>query len=182
MKYILIVLTVVLTSISFGQKKVKYPPLKLTNALVIGQTDNPEDRYSLEIAITDLFSRNGIKAAPSLNVLKLGNDAQLLASDSLKQIVQGKGIDTYALVSIRGFDRKYKIANINDDFKTALSQASFFGLYREDAVSVTVQFKFFREDKCVYAEVIKCANIGSRESVLKKLNKKVTKRLIKAWK
>lgn len=182
MRSILFITFVLLTSMSFGQKKVKYPPLKLTNALVIGQMDTPDDRYSIEISMTDLFARNGVRASPSLNVLKLGNDAQLLASDSLQKIVAAKGIDTYALITIRGFDRKYQPSNVNDDFETALGQASFFGLYREGAVSVSVQFKFFRDGKCVYAEVIKVGNIGSRESVIKRLSKKVNKRLAKKWK
>lgn len=181
MKAILALLLIVCSTGVYAQKN-KQAPLKLTNALIIGQLDTPEDRYSLEISITDIFSRNGIKAVPSLNVLKLGNDAQLLATDSLQKIVAAKGIDTYALVTVRGFDRKYQVANMSDSFETALGQASFFGLYREGAVSISVEFKFFRDNKCVYAEIIKCGNIGSRETVLKRVNKKVQKKLNRKWK
>lgn len=180
MKSILAIVLIVWSAGVFAQKTKQTPP-KLTNALIIGQLDTPEDRYSLEIGLTDLFSRNGIKAIPSLNVLKLGNDAQLLATDSLQKIVAAKGIDTYVLVTVRGFDRKYQVANLSDDFETALGQASFFGLYREGAVSISVEFKMFSNNKCVYAEVIKCGNIGSRETVLKRINKKVQKKLNKKW-
>lgn len=153
----------------------------LQNTLVIGQMDTPEDRYSMEITLTEMFSQKGVKAIPSLNVLKLGSDARILATDSIQKVVAAKGVDTYCIVSIRGFDRNYTVSNRADDFETALNQASFFNLYREDAVSVTFQFKFFRNNECVHAEVVKCGNIGSRESVLKRFRKKVGKRIKKSW-
>ncbi len=153
----------------------------LQNTLVIGQMDTPEDRYSMEITLTEMLSQKGIKAIPSLNVLKLGSDARILATDSIQKLIAAKGVDTYCIVSIRGFDRNYNVSNIADDFETALNQASFFDLYREDAVSITFQFKFFRNNECVHAEVVKCGNIGSRESVLKRFRKKVGKRIKKSW-
>lgn len=161
-------------------KKVK-TSISLDNALVIGQMDSPEDRYSVEITLTEMLAKSGVKATPSLNVLKLGSDARILATDSVQQLVAAKGIDTYCLVSIRGFDRKYNVSDRADDFETALDQASFFDLYRMDAVSISFQFKFFRDNKCVHAEIVKCGNIGSRESVLKRFRKKVGKRIKKAW-
>ena len=54
---------------------------QLKNALVVGQLDKEEDRYSLEINLTELLTDAGIKAVPSLNILKLGEDAAVLASD-----------------------------------------------------------------------------------------------------
>lgn len=162
-------------------KRVK-TSIVLQNTLVIGQMDTPEDRYSLEINLTEMLVSNGVKAIPSLNVLKLGSDARMLATDSIQKMVAEKGIDTYCVVSIRGFDRNYEVANLSDDFATTLDQASFFELYRTDAVSVSFQFKFFRNNQCVHAEIVKCGNIGSRETVIKRFRKKVGKRIAKAWK
>jgi hypothetical protein len=162
-------------------KRVK-TSIVLQNTLVIGQMDTPEDRYSLEINLTEMLVSNGVKAIPSLNVLKLGSDARMLATDSIQKMVAAKGIDTYCIVSIRGFDRNYEVANLSDDFATTLDQASFFDLYRTDAVSVSFQFKFFRNNQCVHAEIVKCGNIGSRETVIKRFRKKVGKRIAKAWK
>jgi hypothetical protein len=68
--------------------------LKLKNALVIGQLDKQEDRYSLEINLTEMLSEAGVKSMPSLNVLKLGSDASILASDSVQKVLAAKGIDT----------------------------------------------------------------------------------------
>ncbi|MFK7787173.1 MAG: hypothetical protein AB8B56_18775 [Crocinitomicaceae bacterium] len=163
------------------KKKKQKTSITLDNALVIAQMDTPEDRYSVEILLTEMLSRGKVNASPSLNVLKLGSDARSLASDSIQNVVSMKGIDTYCLVSIRGFDRNYSVSNVADDFETALNQASFFELYRVDAVSVTFQFKFFRDNKCVHSEVVKCGNIGSRSSVLKRFRKKVGKRIKKSW-
>ena len=161
-------------------KKVK-TSISLDNALVIAQMDTPEDRYSVEILLTEMLTSNKVNASPSLNVLKLGSDARLLASDSIQKVVSMKGIDTYCLVSIRGFDRRYNVSNRADDFETALNQASFFELYRTDAVSISFQFKFFRNNECVHSEIVKCGNIGSRSSVLKRFRKKVGKRIKKSW-
>lgn len=163
------------------RKKKQKTSISLDNALVIAQMDTPEDRYSIEISLTEMLGAAKINASPSLNVLKLGSDARSLASDSVQSVVAMKGIDTYCLVSIRGFDRNYSVSNISDDFETALNQASFFELYRTDAVSITFQFKFFRDNKCVHSEVVKCGNIGSRSSVLKRFRKKVGKRIKKSW-
>jgi hypothetical protein len=111
----------------------------------------------------------------------LGSDARILARDSIQKALAAKGIDTYCLVSIRGFDRNYNVSNASDEFETALNQASFFELYRTDAVSISFQFKFFCDNKCVHSEIVKCGNIGSRSSVLKRFRKKVGKRITKTW-
>ena len=50
--------------------------LKLSNAVVIGQMDNPEERYALEGAMASLLSDNGVSATPSLNYIKAGGDAR----------------------------------------------------------------------------------------------------------
>lgn len=161
--------------------KKKKTSISLDNVLVIGQMDSPEDRYTIEITLTEMLSRSGVKSIPSLNILKLGSDARSLATDSIQKIVAAKGVDTYCIVSIRGFDRKYPVSNKADDFATSLDQASFFELYRTDAVSVSFQFKFFRDNKCVHSEIVKCGNIGSRESVVKRFRKRVGKRIKKSW-
>jgi len=70
MKYILFLSVIILSNISFTQTK----ELNLTNALVIGQLDRSEDRYSIEIALTELLADAGVKALPSLNILKVGAD------------------------------------------------------------------------------------------------------------
>lgn len=179
----LIVLTLALmtASVSFSQKKEKQQ-LNLTNAVVIGQLDNPEDRYSLEINMTEILSTQGVKAIPSLNVMKVGGDPLVLATDSIKQLLKSKGIDTYLIVSVRGYDRKYKVSGSQDDLKTALSIGGLFDLYRQDIVTISFEFKFYREGQFVYGDIIKCGNISDRESVLKRFRKKVNKRVVKKWK
>ncbi len=161
-------------------KKIK-TRIKLTNAVVIGQMDNPDDRYSVEIATTDLLRQYKVKTTPSLNLLKLGSDSREIASDSIQTKLKAEGFDTYMLVSIRGFDKNYKPGNLDDDFEKSLEQATFFDLYRLNAVSVSFQVKFFRDGKCVHAEIIKCGNIADRGGVLKRFRKKLEKRLKKKW-
>jgi hypothetical protein len=179
-KQIILLIILMAVNVSFGQKK-KPTPLHLTNALVVGQMDKPEDRYSIEINLAEMLSSRGVTTSPSLNVIKMGSDSQELASDSIKNVVKAKGIDTYVLVSVRGYDRRFKVSEKQDDLKGALSIGSLFELYRSDIVSVSFEFKFFRNGEFVYGDIVKCGNVSDRETVLKRFRKKVGKRISKKW-
>lgn len=182
MKQLIIpVLLTLFIAFSANAQKKKDADLNLKNALVIGQFDRPEDRYSIEINLTDMLASRGVKAMPSLNILKLGESAEKLATDSLQQVMTDKGIDTYILVSVRGYDRKYKPSDNPPDFATAITGANLFELYQMDIVSISFDFKFFRNGVCVHNEVVKCGNVGDRDAVLKKFRKKVAKRIDKKW-
>ena len=175
-------LTLILAFNSVAQKKNKKFELNLTNALVIGQFDQPEDRYLVEISLTQLLSSRQVKASPSLNVLKLGEDIHNLTGDSLTNVIKNSGIDTYVLVSVRGYDRRYKPSETLPTLTEALSGANLFGLFQEDIVSISFDFKFFRNGTCVYNDIVKCGNVGDRESVIKRFQKKIGKRILKRWK
>jgi hypothetical protein len=156
--------------------------LHLTNALVVGQLDKPEDRYTIEINLTEMLSDAGIKAIPSLNIMKLGNDASILTSDSLQRLVVAKGIDTYIIVSVRGYDRNFKRSEHQDNLNTALGAGGLFPIYRDEAVSVSFEFLFYRNGQFVASDIVKCGNVSERNTVIKRLQKKVTKRIVKKWK
>lgn len=79
------------------------PKLK---TLVIGQFDKPDERYAIEVAITDLFTKHGIPSIPSLNVIKQGSDPSILATDSLQKELKAMQINNIAIVNVRGYDRK----------------------------------------------------------------------------
>jgi hypothetical protein len=154
---------------------------QLTNAVVIGQFDKPEDRFSIEITTTEILSSQGIKAIPSLNLLKAGADSRLLATDSIKALVRAKGFDTYIIVKVIGYDKRFKVSERKITFEEALGFGSLFHLYRDEAESISFEFSFFRNDQVVYREVIRCLSIADRNSVLKKFRKKLTKRVSKQW-
>lgn len=156
--------------------------LNLTNALVIGKFDNPDNRYSIEANLTELLTNLGIKAIPSINILKLGSDSGQLASDSIQQIVKEKGIDTYIIVSVRGYDKRFKPSDTKISFEEALNEGSLFDIYQEDLVSVSFEFKFFRNGEMIYSDIVKCGNISDRDSVIKRFRIKVGKRIEKRWK
>lgn len=176
MKSILMMAFLLLCGANFAQSE----SINLNNALIVAQCDKENDRYNLEVALTEFFSEQGIKAIPSLNILKQGADIENLASDSLMQIVKAKGIDTYILCNIRGYDRRFKETGKKDDFKTALGYGTLFTLYRDEIVSVTFEFFIYREGQLVKTDLVKCGNISSTETVIKRLKKKLKKR-IKKW-
>lgn len=177
LKLIFILLFVSVNFLSFSQTK----DLHLKNALIIGQLDKADDRYSVEILLAELFGNAGIKAIPSLNVLKTGSDIKSLINDSIQKIVASKGIDTYMTVSVRGFDKRFKLARVHDNLEKALNTSHLFPLYREEMVSISFEFMFFREGQFIATDIIRCGNVSTRANLLKKFRKKATKR-INSWK
>ena len=84
---------------------------RTSKTLVIGQFDKPDERYAIEVAITDLFTKNGVPSVPSLNVIKQGADPSILALDSIQSRLKQAGIDKIAIVNVRGYDRRFKISD-----------------------------------------------------------------------
>ena len=154
---------------------------QLTNAVIIGQFDKPEDRFSIEINTTEILAAQGIKAMPSLNLLKTGADSRLLATDSIKAVVRSKGFDTYLLVKVIGYDKRFKVSERKISFEDALGLGTLFNLYRDEAESISFELSFFKDDQIIYREVIRCMSISDRNSVLKKYRKKLTKRVSNKW-
>lgn len=154
---------------------------QLTNAVIIGQFDKPDDRFSIEINTTEILAAQGIKAMPSLNLLKTGADSRLLATDSIKAVVRSKGFDTYLVVKVIGYDKRFKVSERKISFEEALGLGTLFNLYRDEAESISIELSFFKDDQIIYREVIRCMSISDRNSVLKKYRKKLTKRVLKKW-
>ena len=176
MKYFLVLFVILNHFVFFTQIN-----FQLTNAVVIGQFDKPEDRFSIEINTTEILAAQGIKAMPSLNLLKTGADSRLLATDSIKAVVRSKGFDTYLVVKVIGYDKRFKVSERKISFEEALGQGTLFNLYRDEAESISFELSFFKNDQIVYREVIRCMSISDRNSVLKKYRKKLTKRASKKW-
>jgi hypothetical protein len=153
----------------------------LSNAVIVGQFDKPEDRFSIEINTTEILSSLGVKSMPSLNLLKTGSDSRLLATDSIKGIIRDKGFDTYLIVSVKGYDRRFKVSERQVTLEEALGFGNLFNLYRDEVSSVTFEFNFFRNGKLIFRDMIKCESVSDRNSVLKKYRKKLSKRIQKKW-
>jgi len=179
MKEFIIVAIIAFSFNVASQKKVQ---LNLTNTIVIGQIDKPQERYAIEGALTSILAENGVKAAPSLNYIKVGGDTKILAADSMIVAMKNIGFDTYCIVNVRGYDRKFKASERQDPLIEKLGQGSLFELYRQDAVSVTFEFTFYRNGQFVKNDILKLGNISDRDSVLKRFNKKMQQHISKKWK
>ncbi|RYM35764.1 hypothetical protein ERX46_01860 [Brumimicrobium glaciale] len=156
-------------------------PLNLRNVLVVGQQDDLSDRYILEVGLLQLFSEYKIKTKASLNVVKQRGTDELLLNDSIHQKLKSEGIDTYLLVSIRGYNKRFKPSDNANPIEEEINAGHLYPLYRESASTVTFSFTFYRDMKPVHYELIKTGTVGSKEAVMKKLLKKVEKRLEKEW-
>ena len=149
--------------------------------LIIGQFDRPDERYAIEVTLTEIFAQNGLEAIPSLNILKQGSDPSVLASDTLQSMLAKQGITTYLVVNVRGYDRRFKASEIDVSLSEILGRTSIYHIYREEATSVSLEFTFFKEKKVYFRDILKCGNIAGRDSVLKRIRKKLPKRMSKKW-
>lgn len=170
-----------LSACLLGFSQAKFPPLKLNNALIVSHLDKESDQFSLEIAVSDVLSKTKVKNMVSLNVLKAGGDPQVLMTDSLTQLLKAKGINTLMLVSVRGFDNRFRPSSGNMTLAEDLAADNLFPIYKEDIVSVTFEFHFYRDGKLVYTDLLKIGGINSRDKVLRKFRKKLAKKVVKDW-
>jgi hypothetical protein len=175
--YFLLCLLILIGSNSFSQNK----HIKLSNGLIVAQLDRPEEKFSLEINLAELFSNEGIQVIPSLNILKQGQNPSVLASDSINRLLKSKNVDTYILVSIRGFDKNFKPSSHFESLANELGSSHLFPLFRDEIMSVTFEFTFYRNGQVIANELLRLKNVDSKDKVLKKLRKKLPK-LISKWK
>ena len=96
--------------------------------------------------------------------------------------MKSKGIDTYVLVFVKGYDKKFKATTLRDDLLTALNTGSLFPLYRDEISSITFEFQFFRNGQMIGADVLRCSSVSNRDAVVKKLRKGLKKKIDKKWK
>jgi hypothetical protein len=155
--------------------------IKDSKALVIGQFDRPDERYAIEVTLTELLSSNGLESMPSLNVLKQGSDPSVLANDSIQSMLLKNNISTYLIVNVRGYDRRFKPSKTEVSLREMLSRTSIYHIYREEATSVSFEFTFFQKNKVVFRDILRCRNISDRDSVIKRIRKKLPKRIARKW-
>ncbi|MEY3270448.1 MAG: hypothetical protein EB003_03450 [Flavobacteriia bacterium] len=155
--------------------------VKLTNAVVISQFDKEEDRYAMQALMADLLKSYQIKALPVMNVLKQGEDLQHLLQDSIQKMLVQKGFDTYLVVNVRGYDRTFKPSDDSQTLAELLETTSIYQIYRDEATSVSFEFSIYRDGKLISREVLRCGNVSDRDSVLKRLRKRLPKKVIPIW-
>ena len=177
MRKLIVVAFLLLSAVSFGQNK----RLKLENAIVIGQFDKQDERYTMEAFMTELLTDYKLKTTPSLNYVKTGESIESLVEDSLTKVFNAKGFDTYMIVGVRGYDRTFKPTNYSVTFDEKLKQGTLREIYRQGAVSVTFEFSFFRNNELVRVDYFRVGNVSDRDAVLKKLRKKLPKFMLANW-
>ena len=175
MKYLVFFGFAILTQLVSAQS------VKLTNAVVITQFDKEEDRYVMQALMADILKGYQIKALPVMNVLKQGEDPQHLLNDSIQQIIVQKGFDTYLVVNVRGYDRTFKPSEDTQTLAELLETTSIYQIYRDEATSVSFEFSIYRDGKLVSRQVLRCGNVSDRDSVLKRLRKRLPKKVIPTW-
>ena len=137
----------------------------------------------MELNLVELLQQNGYKAMPSFNVLKQGEPLVNLANDSIKKILRSKGVDAYAILNVRGYDRRFKPSEAKISLKEILEMTSIYHIYRDEATSVTFEFTFFDlNDQLIGRSLLKCNNVSDRDSVMKRFRKKMPKLIASGWK
>lgn len=164
-------------SLSFGQT------IKFKNAVVVAQFDKSEDRYAMELNYAEILQQHGYKAMPSFNVLKQGEPLVNLANDSIENLLKNKGVDAYAVLTVRGYDRRFKPSETKITMMEMMEMTSIYHIYRDEATSVTFEFTFFDlNDQLIGRSLLKCSNVSDRDSVMKRFRKKLPKLIASGWK
>lgn len=162
-------------------QKEKEEDFKLDNVLIVSQQDKLEDRYSLEVGLISLFNSYEVKTKASLNVIKQGGSPKILLKDSVQRVLKTDGIDTYMLISVRGYDKRFKPSEDIKSLEEELEAGHLFPIYRESASSVTFSIIFYRNGEPIHYELIRTGAVGSRDAVLKKLMRKIDRRMRRKW-
>lgn len=155
--------------------------IKLNNAVVITQFDKEEDRYAMQALMVDMLKSYQIKTLPLMNVLKQGEDPKHLLQDSVQQVLGQKGFDTYLVVNVRGYDRTFKPSNDSQTLAELLETTSIYNIYREDATSVSFEFSVYKGGQLISRQIMRCSNVSDRDSVLKRIRKRLPKKVIPFW-
>lgn len=172
---VLLVLTLGVQFAVTAQKK-----QNLENVVVVGLFDRKDERFQMEILLSELLLENKIKTKVSLNFLKEGADVAALANDSIQQVIKSKGYENFILMYVRGFDKKYNPPTQKFSLEEELKMGHLFPIYREDASSVTFEFKFYKGEELIGTDIVKIPS-PSKEGMLKKFRIKMEKRIKKAW-
>lgn len=181
MKYLFLILTVFISINSVVAQNSKYPPIRgVEGLLIIGKIDKPEDRYAIEVNTTRFLAQFGMNVLPSLNFSRVGNSVEDLSTDSISAVIKAKGIKGYILISVRGFDRKFKPReHFPQTLEEALEEGHLYPVYQEDISSITFEFLYYEDGKFVGYDIIKLGGTSTRAQVFEKLQKKLGKRLAK---
>lgn len=182
MKTIILSIFILSSTFSFSQEEKEIPPIRnLRSFLLVGKIDKPADRYAIEVNLTRFFTQLNFKVLPSLNYSKVGNSSEILSSDSLAKILKEKGITKQLLISVRGYDKRFKPAtNLPQTLKEALDRGHLFPLWQEQATSVTFEFTLYDKGKLAGYEIVKVGGISDRQSVFIKLQKRLDK-VVRDW-
>jgi len=155
--------------------------MRLENVLVVAQQDKLEDRYSMELALTNMMQTFGVTSKSALGVIPQGEFMNVLATEEMQKRVKAMGIDTYMLISVRGYDRSFtpstNILNMRDE----LNAGHMFSFWRESANSISFSVTFYRNNQPIHYELIKIKNGKNREATISKMVKAFEKRLQKSW-
>lgn len=162
-------------TVVFSQSK-----FDLKDAVVVGLFNQSDERFQMEIMVSELLLQNGIKAKASLNYLKEGQDPAALSSDSLLQVVKNAGYDTYLLMAVRGYDKKFKPSTHKTTMDEELKLGHMFPIYKEGGSTVTFEFKFYRDNQLVREDLLKVSS-PSKEGMLKKFRKQLQKKIKSNW-
>ena len=175
MKFLLLIVLLFSSQYFFTQN------IKLSNAVVISQFDKEEDRYAMQALMVDMLKGYQVKSLPLMNILKQGEDPQHLLNDSIQKILLQKGFDTYLVVNVRGYDRTFKPSEDTQTLAELLETTSIYQIYREEATSVSFEFSIYRQGQLISRQVLRCGNVSDRDSVLKRLRKRLPKKVLPLW-
>jgi hypothetical protein len=85
------------------------------------------------------------------------------------------------VVNVRGYDRTFKPSDDTQTLAELLETTSIYHIYREEATSVSFEFSIYKGGQLISRQVLRCSNVSDRDSVLKRIRKRLPKKIIPSW-
>ena len=76
---------------------------------------------------------------------------------------------------------KFKASKTKITVNEILERTSIYSIYRDESTSVSFEFIFFKNNEMIFTDIIKVSNVSDRDSVLKRLRKRLPKKLLPSW-
>jgi hypothetical protein len=160
-------------------KKVKQPKISgITGALLVVQNDKFDNRFSAEVNMGKIFSLLRVPLLLSVNLIKEGNPLTEIASQRVNGEMAAKGINTVLIVSVRGYDTRFKPRTIiPETLEEMLKEGNLYPLVQNEVASVTIEFFQYVGGVFKGYEMMRIGGASDKQKLYKRLQKRLERRI-----
>jgi len=163
-------------------QKVKHPPINnLKGVMLLVKNDNAQERFSIEANLGKIFAQFNMPILLSINLIKQGAPLTELSDPKIQGEMNSKGINSVVVVSIRGFDARFKPrTKMPATLDEMLQEGNLYPISQEEATTVTIELIQFVNGKFNGYHMMRISSASDKTKVYSKIQKKLN-RLMPKW-